>query len=408
MHACGQCLTCSGGVQRGGRQGWRGKVGKNAAMCFFLQAADCSGVCDVTVLRHPFGHPLGRAGKEQGTHPLTSGRTSGFWKRLGLAVVRARRGPVVHAIGAVRHKVSRGSVEQASGRDRVCSRAVGRRVCRDGSEMSRRCLTSPHGGPAGSKNGAAALLGGNGADMLHGAGECRTEDEPSFGMCRRATEEHAMPRRRRRRRCRQRRPSGLLVVHLWVQFSKIILPSAGGRGTRGSQGAGRVGRRRMHCQQRCRRAADPARPGPTPAQRPAAGTALTRRPSALQQQAMPRAAAGQQQERRMASPRGRGGRVAKGGVVAGRAAAPRRPPRAQHASRHGASPRPAQWARGRDQRLHHGPSQGIARAPSGPTALRVSAPPQAPPGSPVAHDGSPPGRRRPRRAWVGGARRAGA
>lgn len=202
-------------------------------------------------------------------------------------------------------------------------------------EMSRRCLTSPHGGPAGSKNGAAALLGGNGADMLHGAGECRTEDEPSFGMCRHATEEHAM---RRRRRCRQRRPSGLLVVHLWVQFSKIILPSAGGRGTRGSQGAGRVGRRRMHCQQRCRRAAGPARPGPTPAERPAAGTALTRRPSALQQQAMPRAAAGQQQERRMASPRGRGGRVAKGGVVAGRAAAPRRPPRAQHASRHAACP----------------------------------------------------------------------
>ena len=47
--------------------------------------------------------------------------------------------------------------------------------------MSRRCLTSPHGGPAGSKNGAAALLGGNGAGLLHGAGESRTEDGPSWG-----------------------------------------------------------------------------------------------------------------------------------------------------------------------------------------------------------------------------------
>ena len=131
VHACGQCLTCSGGVQRGGRQGWRGKVGKNAAMCFFLQAADCSGVCDVTVLRHPFGHPLGRAGKEQGTHPLTSRRTSGFWKRLGWAVVQARRGPVVQMIGAVGHRVSGsgGGWLQASGRDRVCSRAVGRGGC---------------------------------------------------------------------------------------------------------------------------------------------------------------------------------------------------------------------------------------------------------------------------------------
>lgn len=47
--------------------------------------------------------------------------------------------------------------------------------------VSRRCLTSPHGGPAGSKNGAAALLGGNGAGLLHGAGESRTEDGPSWG-----------------------------------------------------------------------------------------------------------------------------------------------------------------------------------------------------------------------------------
>ena len=54
---------------------------------------------------------------------------------------------------------------------------------------------------------------------------------------------NACMRQRRRRRCRRSRPSGLLVVHLWVQFSKIMLPSMGGPGT--SAGGGR--RRRNAC-----------------------------------------------------------------------------------------------------------------------------------------------------------------
>lgn len=153
--------------------------------------------------------------------------------------------------------------------------------------VSRRCLTSPHGGPAGSKNGAAALLGGNGADLLHGAGE------PHGGW----TELGGAGSRRGAGgaggggggACMRRGtgPQGCLLSTSGFSSQRLYCHQGAGRAPEAARVQGAVAGGRMHCRRRCRAAAGPARPAPDRRQWPTAAAALTRRPRVAQLQATP-------------------------------------------------------------------------------------------------------------------------
>lgn len=278
-------------------------------------------------------------------------------------------------------------------------------MCRGG--MSRRCLTSPHGGPAGSKNGAAALLGGNGADLLHGAGEPHGGWTELGGAGSRRGAGGGW--RRRRRACMRRGagPQGCLLSTSGFSSQRLYCHQGAGRAPEAARVQGAVAGGRMHCRRRCRAAARPARPAPDRRQWPSSGgthPAATSRSVAVHASAPPLG----------------GGRRGGGRLVAplvgsgmeeewrgGGAGAHELPSKAGPSGMGCSGAGSALTARRRDQGTSHGPSEGRAPAQRPPQRCASSTRPQAPSGSPAPHDGSPPGLRRPRRAWVGVARRAG-
>lgn len=230
------------------------------------------------------------------------------------------------------------------------------------------------------KTGLPLSSGVNGADLLHGAGESRTEDGPSWGaqgaagvQCMHAAAAAAAV---------QAEPA--LRVACCPPLGSVLKDYVAINGRAGHQCRGRSPAAQCMCGGGAAARGGARTPGPAPAAGCGSGAALTCGPSALGRHSMPRPAAGRWGNRQTVPDGTRRGST-KRGMVAGRAEGRGRVPERSTPLRHGVFPGRAAPTRpgsaiGASGTVHRRAQPAPRAAPQrSPSPPRAQAPPAAPP-----------------------------